>query len=529
MYKYKCEISNINVKTKGISTPGDRPGPEQENSHSLEFGPKDSGGGHQLLNSNINMETHSTRNGTQNPSQLNKSALKPSQFDFQREWQEEKLAREKLQQIVCQLQNHIKVLENKIKTIDKNNEATTSEHANDVEYFTDDEQLERDTDWILKVKENKRPSKKRKAESSPEQPTAQNKQERSTVKPAIEIQKKNAEKAHRKEYAPPPIMVHRIEVFNDLKQIVKEITNEDCKYTSYNNNVWKINVANSDIYRKITGKLTKKEIQWHSYEDKASRPIKVMARGLHPSCDENEICSDLINQGFKIREAKNILTKETVTEENGNCITKKRSLPLFMLTFNNQESPEMIYAIEAIMGIIVKIEPLRKTSNKIPQCKRCQAFGHTHRYCNKDFACVKYAGKHPTKHCTVARDQKAKCINCRGDHSANYRGCIIAKEQQKRKNQLAGTGRKKIKTFVPNSKPILRPKHQPTENRTNVNRKAEIKESYSTIVKKPAQVEKSSIEEMLALILKRLDEQDNAIKILSGKLSRANKSGNKNG
>lgn len=85
------------------------------------------------------------------------------------------------------------------------------------------------------------------------------------------------------------------------------------------------------------------------------------------------------------------------------------------------------------MGLVVKVEPLHKTFNLIPQCKRCQAFGHTQKYCMRDFIYVKCAGKHPTNRCPSSKDQKAKCANCRGEHLASYRGCIVAKEQKKKR------------------------------------------------------------------------------------------------
>lgn len=74
-------------------------------------------------------------------------------------------------------------------------------------------------------------------------------------------------------------------------------------------------------------------------------------------------------------------------------------------------------------------EPLRKNNNLIPQCKRCQAFGHTQSYCRRDYACVKCAGKHATEKCTLKKDQKPKCVNYRDHHVTNYRGCHIAKDQ----------------------------------------------------------------------------------------------------
>lgn len=50
--------------------------------------------------------------------------------------------------------------------------------------------------------------------------------------------------------------------------------------------------------------------------------------------------------------------------------------------------------------------------------------------------CVKCAGNHRTIDCQQKRDVPPKCSNCAGAHPANYRGCLIARELQIRRNNL---------------------------------------------------------------------------------------------
>jgi hypothetical protein len=89
------------------------------------------------------------------------------------------------------------------------------------------------------------------------------------------------------------------------------------------------------------------------------------------------------------------------------------------------------YKITDILGMRVEIHPIRK-SRLVPPCKRCQAYGHTQGYCNKEPRCVKCSGKHSTKDCNKANTEQPKCIHCGG----NYRGCVAAKEMQQLKNKL---------------------------------------------------------------------------------------------
>ena len=59
----------------------------------------------------------------------------------------------------------------------------------------------------------------------------------------------------------------------------------------------------------------------------------------------------------------------------------------------------------------------------VPQCVRCQQYGHTRTYCNKPYACVKCGGPHNSSDCVKQKDTPAKCALCGGNHPANYKGC----------------------------------------------------------------------------------------------------------
>ena len=144
-----------------------------------------------------------------------------------------------------------------------------------------------------------------------------------------------------------------------------------------------------------------------------------MIRNLHHENNSELIMEDLLRQGLK---ANNVTNK----------IGRRYGMPLdmFIVSFEHTEDVKKIYAIKYILNESVVIEALR--SNKIlPQCKRCQAFGHTQNYCGNHPRCVKCVEKHATCECKKNKEDKAQCIHCGGAHPASYRGCIIAKELQK--------------------------------------------------------------------------------------------------
>ena len=55
------------------------------------------------------------------------------------------------------------------------------------------------------------------------------------------------------------------------------------------------------------------------------------------------------------------------------------------------------------------------------RCFKCQAFGHQAQACRSSVICPRCAGKHAFDACP-AKDER-KCPNCKGNHTAAYRGC----------------------------------------------------------------------------------------------------------
>lgn len=196
---------------------------------------------------------------------------------------------------------------------------------------------------------------------------------------------------------------------------------------------------------------------------------------------------------------------------------------MFMLTFSVDEDIKRIYEISYILGCKVEIQPLRK-SKLIPQCKQCQAYGHTQKYCCRDPRCVKCTGKHHTKDCKKPESAKPKCIHCGEAHPANYRGCIVAIELQNIRNGSANMR----KTNVPQlqtskasgqngSMDMIGTRR--TESLQNVEKK-----TYAQAVanvnnhKEDNKQQNDGINEILNTILAKLDKQEALIVVLDERL-----------
>lgn len=362
--------------------------------------------------------------------------------------------------------------------------ATSSEQIKatpaDVEFKTDSDSgnLAEETEWI-RVRNKKKILKKRKANSSLEESPDQ-----VVVKPPSEPPKKIKAVPQ-----PPPIMVNGRDNINDLRKIILEkIPTENfiMKIVGHEKSTKiKITTRQDTHYQEVTRVLNENHMEWHSYENKQSRPIRVMAKNLHHSCDPEEIKEDLKSQGLKIQSAINKKGWKS-----------KAPLDMFILTFSNEEEIKKVYEIKAILNMKVTIEPL-KLSKLIPQCKRCQGYGHTQKYCAREPRCVKCAEKHLSSECPLQQSETPKCIHCGEDHVASWRGCTIAIELQKLKAKQS----------------------KQTASLRNANRTyAQVVESENNLKKDD---KSSDISQTLNLILKKLNSFDERLKKLELKSNSA--------
>ena len=142
---------------------------------------------------------------------------------------------------------------------------------------------------------------------------------------------------------------------------------------------------------------------------------------MHPKTNVHKLSDELAKIGHQTRTINNITRFDT-----------KQPLPLFLIELEPRINNKEIYDIKQILNTIVTVEPPRHKKD-IPQCMRCQQYGHTKNYCNRSPACVKCAKNHLTAHCPYSgKIEKVKCFNCNGNHPASYKGCEVRKQLQRK-------------------------------------------------------------------------------------------------
>lgn len=226
------------------------------------------------------------------------------------------------------------------------------------------------------------------------------------------------------ERKPPAVTVYGVtnysQMLNDIKQIVS-LSSVSCK--SLSDNRVQIKANDSDSYRSLVKFFRDEGIEHHTYQIKSERSFRVVIRHLHHSIDINMIKSANEDLGHKVRNISNVKHR-----------LSKLPLSLFFVDLEPRENNAEIYKTQVLLQMKIKVEAPRK-KNIIPQCFRCQAYGHTKNYCCRAYVCVKCGGNHNTNQCSKKREEPPVCANCQGNHPSNYKGCETYKKlQQARDN-----------------------------------------------------------------------------------------------
>lgn len=218
---------------------------------------------------------------------------------------------------------------------------------------------------------------------------------------------------------PPPVMVYGVTNYNKMLADFKTILPLDkirCK--SFSNKRVEVKTNEIDDYRKLVKHLQSSNLEYHTYQIKSERAFRVVIRNLHHSLQVQDIALALAEKGHQVRNIVNI--KHRVT---------KQPLPLFFIDIEPNSNNQDIYRLQYLLNMRITVEAPH-IKHEIVQCARCQLYGHTKKYCNRQATCVKCADTHFTHECTKDLSTPAKCANCGNDHPANYRGCALYKQLQ---------------------------------------------------------------------------------------------------
>lgn len=207
----------------------------------------------------------------------------------------------------------------------------------------------------------------------------------------------------------PPIFLHNANNHNAIIEDITKIVSKEF-ITKYTSNYLRINLTDEADYRKLTKFYTENQLKFHTFHNPEESPLTVVVRNIPISLKEEEILNELKLTKLPVLKVVRLLNKH------------KKPLPLCYVDLTKSDEANEIYKLEKLFHSIVSVEPRRK-SRDIPQCTRCQRYGHTKNYCQLEPRCVKCKGNHLYTQCLKSSDEPPVCVNCTEQHSANYKGC----------------------------------------------------------------------------------------------------------
>ncbi|KAJ4425639.1 hypothetical protein ANN_27835 [Periplaneta americana] len=217
--------------------------------------------------------------------------------------------------------------------------------------------------------------------------------------------------SNEKSIKPPPIYVNK----SNINVILSNLSTQNVgnfKQVTLDNQRVKFSFESVEGYRNAIKYFETNKAENHTFQLKNERSFRVVIRGLHPSCDTNAVKNELCEQGFEPLQMLPIY----------HHITKVVRLPLFFLDLKPNVHNDNIYDLNRLYYAVIKVDP-PKPKRHIIQCMKCQEYGHSKNYCNKRARCVKCDGIHPTSNCNKPHNVPPACVNCKGQHTASYRGC----------------------------------------------------------------------------------------------------------
>lgn len=184
----------------------------------------------------------------------------------------------------------------------------------------------------------------------------------------------------------------------------------------------RISCSTLDTKKKIIELLSSKQVAMHSFTETTSKSAIFVLKGYDVDHNPTEILKDL--QAANIPATK--VTTIVKSTDNSNAVH---------LVHFGQDSTSLSVLNKLhrrFNGANVRWEAQDPAKKRHTQCHKCQRWGHSSNNCYHQDRCVKCLGTHRTEDCNRKdRDDQVKCVNCEGNHAANFRGCSAAKQYVK--------------------------------------------------------------------------------------------------
>ncbi len=149
----------------------------------------------------------------------------------------------------------------------------------------------------------------------------------------------------------------------------------------------------------------------------SERRHKLVLRGLPANLSTDELTTELKQHGLNVHHVSE-MKRPLYTAEGQKHLS---SLQLYVIELDHAQIG-MAKTITVAANCVVQWEEHRG-ADRIPHCRRCQMWGHSHNGCRRNILCLFCGGGHAFEACPSTEGQQPSCANCGGPHTANYGGC----------------------------------------------------------------------------------------------------------
>lgn len=263
------------------------------------------------------------------------------------------------------------------------------------------------------------------------------------------------------EWFPPIIVTHELKNPKSFHEKVKQWGYK--VNFRYVNNRHQILTYLKDDYENVKMKLTELNFNYITFTPKSQKPKLVVMKGMSDGYTESDILDDLKSQSDSVI---------NVTQMKSRRENKLTPLKMYLITLDPSASVKTFakavrYCCQHKITFENYVKP--RTMRGV-QCFNCQEYGHVSRNCGQPFRCVKCDQNHGKDECSKPTEAAPVCVNCKGSHTASYRGCPAAELYLQR-----------FKSKKPTYSSVLKKNTNNVQNQNNVN----MKYSGKSITSKP--------------------------------------------
>lgn len=214
----------------------------------------------------------------------------------------------------------------------------------------------------------------------------------------------------------PPIFIRNLNIKSLVDQL--QAKNIPFKIQNKSKSKSKLYLQDASTHAEMMRILREKEIDSYSYTPKEMKRQSIVCRGIYFGTNVEDIKSDIER-----------MVPNTIDEVSkfSTEFSRKKGFDtgLFLIILKPGQNVTELLNIKYILNQVVIWEK-PKSNLRIPQCWRCQLWGHYSKNCNRPYSCIKCDEKHAPGNCSFSAEcnELPYCVNCKlRGHPSNYRGC----------------------------------------------------------------------------------------------------------